>query len=153
MMEFYEGGSDDRFESVHNVYTVSGDNKHLITLTGAVRIDLQGKSTKEWRSEDITIYPRIGPFLQDKALKVEQWAPFVTINTLYNANQAVDAGWGVNNFWLEFDHIDQIIPGPPPFFLKIKSRVLVRDVDGWLFRIAYQVTLVGQLVDWKWEYP
>ncbi len=155
-LEFFEGipinnEREDRFESVHKVYAISGDNKQHITLTGTVRIDFQGTSTNQWHSEDIFIYLRID-LPEDKALKVEQGAPFVTINTIYNANQAVHAGWGVNNFWLELPS-DRLLIGPHYASLPIKVRVLVRDTDGWLFRIAYQVTLIGQLVDRKWEYP
>lgn len=149
---FVEGNhhlGGDCFGSLHSVRTITGDNKQLITLTGIVQIDLEGQSAKQWRDEVIIIKPRIGYIPKDKALHIEHWAPFVTINTIYNVSEADNAGWAVNNFWIELPN-DRKIKYTIPH-VEIRARVSVRDVDGWLLRVGYQVTLSGTLVKWIYE--
>ena len=151
-LKFIEGSPNyggDRFESLHSVRTITGDNKQLITLTGIVRIDLQGTSSKHWRREEVIIEPRINYIPKNRALQVQHWAPFVTINAIYNKDRAVNAGWAVNNFWIELPRDRKITYRNP--HVKVKTRVLVRDTDGWLFRVGYQVTVSGTLVEWIWE--
>lgn len=151
-LRFVEGWPNyggERFESLHSVRTITGDKKQLITLTGVVRIDLKGSSTKNWREEEVIICPRIVYIPKDRALQLEHWAPFVTINAIYNEKTAVDAGWAVNNFSLELPPENKVTYRYP--HIEIKTRVLVRDSDGWLFRVGYQVTLSGILVEWIYE--
>lgn len=148
-IQYMEGNPDyngDRFESLHSVHTITKDDKHLITLTGIVRLDIQGVSTKKWREEEVSIQPKIVYIPKDHALQIEHWAPFVTINAIYNKNQANEAGWAVNNFWIHLpaDHLITYRVA----FIDVRAKVLVRDSDGWLFRVAYQVTISGKLVDW-----
>lgn len=146
-LEYVEGSvMGERFESLHKLHTETGDGKRLVILSGIVRIDLKGESTKDWRFEEIEIQPKIPSIPQDTALLVEQWVPLVTINTIYNEDTAVGAGWGVNNFWVDLPG-SRMIPYRNPR-VNIKARVLVRDSDGWIFRVAYQLTMTGSLVEY-----
>jgi len=148
-LKFIEGlqtQGAERFESLHSVRTVTGDSKQLITLTGVVRIDLKGTSTESWRQEEIIICPRIVYIGANQALELEHWAPFVTINGVYNEKSSNDAGWAVNNFELLLPYEKKVTRRYP--HVEIKTRVLVRDTDGWLLRLGYQVTMSGKLVEW-----
>lgn len=147
-LKFVEGSQNyggDRFESLHSVRTLTGDNKQLITLTGIVRVELQGTG-KQWREEEVSIEPRIVYIPKDRALLVKHWAPFLTINSIYNKDTAVNAGWAVNNFWIELPQDRKITFRSP--FVVVKARILVRDTDGWLLRVGYHITLSGDLVEW-----
>lgn len=154
-LKYQEGFSDDgfndpaldRFESLHSVHTVTGDHKHLITLSGIVRIDFQGTSSKEWRVEDISIIPKIIYIPQYKALKVEHWAPFVSINSIFNKETANNAGWGVDSFGCVFSSSERLIHFRHPY-VEMRNRISVRDNDGWILKVGYHLTLSGIFVDW-----
>ena len=65
----------------------------------------------------------------------------MTLNAIYDKETAVNAGWAVDSF-----------SGPGPVKIedngrfRIETRIGVRDVDGWLFRIGFTVTLSGVFV-------
>ena len=147
---FIEGSNNYdgwRFESLHSVCTLIGDNQQqqLITLTGIVRIDLKGAGS-QWRKEELTIEPRIVYTPRDRALQVKHWAPFVTINSICNKDTAVNAGWAVDSFWIELPSDRKITYKNP--HVTVKARIMVRDSDGELSKIGYHVTLSGKLVEW-----
>jgi hypothetical protein len=132
-----------RLKSLHWVGTNTGDGKLLFTFTGVAECDLKGADTGEWVHEEIMIglaLP-VGLVPQGQALQIEHWAPFVTLNALYNKGNAIDAGWAVDEF-----------SGPGPVAIKpngrfrIRARISVRDLDGWLHRIGFSVTFSGYLV-------
>ena len=133
----------ERFKSVHWVTTRAKDDRELATLTGIVATDLKGVEGGEWRYEDVVLGLALptGYVPAGKAFQVEHWAPFVTLNAIYDKETAVNAGWAVDSF-----------SGPGPVKIedngrfRIETRIGVRDVDGWLFRIGITVTLSGVIV-------
>ena len=139
----WRAADQSRFKSVHWVTTRAKDDRQLVTVTGVVVTDLKGPESGEWRREDIVLGLTLpaGFVPSGRAFQVEHWAPFVTLNAVYNKGTAVNTGWAVDAF-----------SGPGPVRIRdngrfrIETRVCVRDVDGWLFRIGFTVTLSGQFV-------
>jgi len=105
--------------------------------------DLKGIEGGEWVHEDLVLGLMLpaGFVPEGQAFQVEHWAPFVTLNAVYDKEAAVNAGWAVDEF-----------SGPGPVMIKpggrlrIQARISVRDVDGWLFRVGFTVTLSGYFV-------
>ena len=60
----------------------------------------------------------------------------------FNRGTAINAGWAVDEAWVE------IASGQtgPAEGLDVHIRVAVSDTDGFLFRVSYQVTLLGRNV-------
>ena len=127
--------------SKHWLRSPIGDNKELIILTGVIKLNMKGEGNA-WRQEIMlaTIeYPHILP--TGKRLHLENWTVFVTLNAINNLGPAVNGGWAVDEFWL--DSLDSYYYGP----LTLAAKVAVSDIDGWLYRVGYQVTLKGPLED------
>lgn len=143
---FSQTAFPEKFKCLHHVHTRTADDKELVTLTGIVLVDVEGASG--WHRENLRIRLRIpdniiptDPSFFYRRLRIEQCAPFFTINSISNKGQAKNAGWAVDEFW-----------GPGSITiragdeLEFRVRVAVRDTDAWLFRIGYNISLLGRLV-------
>ena len=129
-----------RFRSRHWVHTTTADNKEVVRMTGIILVDHKGFGGSSWRRNTLELTLKF-PFnmLSNKKFRVEQWMPLTTINAIYNKNKSINAGWAVDAYW-----------GPGHVTIedtfKIYTNVAVRDSDGWLYRIAYDITLKGRFV-------
>jgi hypothetical protein len=69
----------------------------------------------------------------------------VTLNAIQNDDTSNWAGWAVDSFRLAN-------PGDPvKQQITVETGVAVRDVDGYLLRLGYQVTLSGTYADRPFE--
>ena len=122
--------------------------KWLMTLTGIADINFKGNSAAAWRHETFRLhldwrspvswaYGRTPP--KDKSLEfvAEQWAPFATINSVYDVAQSIDAGYAV-------DSCTPMLVGRN--FDGLEVVVGVRDTDAYLYKIGFQVTVLGKIV-------
>jgi len=139
----------------------------LLVLTGVVVIDLKGTSAATWRHETVSIRPDLNGPLQFAInkhgvptppgtaglnfltfFKVEQWAPFAALSSMFNQNQSVNSGFAVD-LWRPnpFGSApDSFSPVPHSnLFSGIQVDVAVRDTDAWLFRLSYEITLLGRI--------
>lgn len=132
-----------KLSSLHWVGTQTGDGKQLVTFTGVAVTDLKGVEGGDWVREDLVLGLTLpaGFVPEGQAFQVEHWAPFVTLNAIYDKETAVNAGWAVDEF-----------SGPGPVLIqpngrfRVQARISVRDVDGWLFRVGFTVTMSGYFV-------
>jgi len=67
--------------------------------------------------------------------------PVVSMTSIMNVNVATNAGWAVDDCRVE--HV--LIPSSNSRNVVLRCRVAVRDRDGFMFRVNYYVTMVGQL--------
>ena len=129
-----------RFRSRHWVHTHTADNKELIRMTGIIIIDHKGFGSN-WRRNTLQLTLKFPSHIipSGKKFKIEQWTPLTTINAIYNKNTAVNAGWAVDDIW-----------GPGRVTIEdsfdIYTNIAVRDIDGWLYRVAYDITLKGRFI-------
>jgi hypothetical protein len=79
------------------------------------------------------------------ALRLVHWAPFVTPNAIQNDDVANWAGWAVDWFRVAdpYEPIRQQIT--------VETGVAVRDSDGHLLRLGYEVTLAGTYAEAPFE--
>jgi hypothetical protein len=115
------------------LHTRTPDNKELIVLSGVVLTNLKGEA--EWRRDTLIIGPKV-PIPAGKMLVIEQGAPFVTINAIWNKDQSVNSGFAVDAF--------RITSNKAYGYVSIEISFAVRDVDAWLYRVGYSVTLLGR---------
>jgi M6 family metalloprotease-like protein len=139
------------FRSRHWLYTPLPDNRVVVNLTGIIVLRLdgldgyKGQSSDGWRQDHLNIilgfpthfFPK-NPLMH---LKVEQWAPFITLNAIYDQDNAVDAGWAVDDFGINLPVNKTIFDG-----IALWADLAVRDSDAWLYRIGYDVTVSGVFV-------
>ena len=139
----------------------------LLVLTGVVIVDLKGNSTATWRRETVSIRPDFNGPLQFAInkfgiptppgtngatyltwFKVEQWAPFAALSSMFNQNESVNSGfavdvWRPNPFVSAQDSFSNVPHNA--LFNGIQVDVAVRDSDAWLFRLSYAITLLGKV--------
>ncbi len=117
------------------------NGRELVTIAGVVEIDYKGGSPsgqwKRGRIELVIPFPaHILP--QHNVFYVECVAPLVTINAIYNQGHAVNAGWAVDRFGLLLPQDRKIEQD-----FTVWADVGVNDVDGYLYRVGFTVTLSG----------
>jgi hypothetical protein len=115
-----------------------------ITLSGVAIVNFKGES--DWQTEtfildlteDLSKAIAIAPYKPAPGRMfvpiAEQWTVFATVNTRSNEHHAVDDGSGVDSFWRDVTHVAHII-----------VNVAMRDVDAFLIRIGYQLSLLVAL--------
>jgi hypothetical protein len=60
-----------------------------------------------------------------------------SLNSIYNNQTAVNAGWAVDRLTARWDATEQRI--------KLRADLAVSDVDGYLLRMGYQVTVLARI--------
>ncbi len=84
------------------------EQKWLMTLTGIADINFRGNSTNAWLHETFNLYldwpspvssayGKKPPSGYNLVFQAEQWAPFATINSIYDVAQSIDAGYAVDS--------------------------------------------------------
>lgn len=153
-----------------------GDQKWLVVLAGVVIADLKGDGQEwdrqtvsfmpdmagpddpnatsgplNWAINHYSI-PKPGGTVGSQYLirfSVEEWAPCAALGSIYDKNHAVNAGFAVDS-WRpnQFGHGTNVVTGQPVnnLFSGVNVDVAVRDVDAWLYRLSYNITLLGRIV-------
>lgn len=91
----------------------------------------------------------IGP---QEAIKLWHWTVNVDLSSLFNQNVANNTGWSVNEFTLQrvFD-INGDEFAAPGGMLRINSQVAIRDIDAYILRLSYNVSILGEVA--RFETP
>ena len=124
------------FSATHYVVTQTPDGSWHWTLTGIALLSVRG-SSQTWRHEQVQLILTL-PGIGDKWVRLQQWAPFVTLSSIKNDGQAYFAGWAVDSFKL----VDPKTPAPA---LTVLCDVAARDSDGFVLRLGYVIHAVGRL--------
>ena len=162
-------GGEPRPTTIH-------DQKWLLVLSGVVIADLKGESG-EWGHQTVSFMPDMagpddptatsGPLnwainhcsIPKPAgspgeqylirFSVDEWAPFVSPNAMFNASQTMNCGFAVD-VWRpnQFGNGTDVLTNLPVnnIFSGINADLAVRESDGWLYRLGYSVTLLGRIV-------
>jgi hypothetical protein len=146
------------------------DQKFLLVLSGVVNADFKGNSGSQWLYETLYFRPEMtnpqnsGPLNYaisrfgipkppvqefDIGFALEEWASFASLSSIFNQDQSVNSGFAVNT-WRHhpFDTGKDIFTNLPVknIFSGIDVDVAVRDSDAWIYRVGYNVTLLGKIV-------
>ena len=146
------------------------DQKWLLTLTGVAIVDLIPNFNGDWLRETLQILPDMnGPlkFAINRFLiptnpryilkgisettplfQLEEWAPFASLGSIFDKNQAIDAGFAVDT-WRPSPFLTLSTIGLPTIsqiFQGIRVDVAVRDTDAVLHRVNYHISLLGKIV-------
>jgi hypothetical protein len=80
---------------------------------------------------------------------VEEWAPFVSPGAIFNQGQSINSGFAVDA-WRpnHFGNGRNALTNQPVnnLFAGINADLAVRDTDAWLYRLGYNITLLGKIV-------
>ena len=145
-----------------------GAQKFLLVLSGVGIINLKGETSNDWLRDSVHILPdMLGPKNYAIArfgiprptgtagadyytvFQVEQWSPFAAISSIFDQDQSINAGFAVDDWRpAPFNTGTNAISGAPVgnIFTGIIADVAVRDSDAWLYRVSYNITLLGRIV-------
>ncbi|HST55503.1 MAG TPA: hypothetical protein VLJ42_06370 [Solirubrobacteraceae bacterium] len=142
--------------------------KWLLTLSGVAYADVEGNSDGSWRRETLLLEPTVIDPMHyaiahhsipeppgsegaqySLAFEVEQLAPFASISSVFDAHESIDAGfavdsWRPNHWGSGIDVFTHQYAGT--LFSGLKVDVAVRDGDAWLYRVGYNIALLGKIV-------
>jgi hypothetical protein len=80
---------------------------------------------------------------------LEEWSPFVSLGSVFDQNQSINAGFAVDD-WRpnHFDSGTDVVTHQPVnnIFTGVNADVGVSDSDAWLYRLTYNITLLGKIV-------
>ena len=146
------------------------DQNWLLVLSGVVIADFKGNSSNQWLRDSLSFTPDMAgsnnsgplnwaisrfsiPTPQNSsyftAFSVEEWAPYASLSSIFDQDQSVNAGfavdvWRPSPFTQGTDVLSNLTVGN--LFTGIIVDVAVRDTDAWIFRINYNITLLGKIV-------
>lgn len=152
------------------------DQKWLVTLSGVVIADLKGAGqdwsyetvsfTPDMAGADdpsatsgplnwaISRYsiPRPAGTVGSQYLvrfSLDGWSPCVALSAIYDQAQSVNAGFAVDSWRPNTFGSGTEVPGGQAvnnIFSGVNVDTAVRDVDAWLYRLSYNITLSGRIV-------
>lgn len=144
------------------------DQRWLLTLSGVAIADIEGNSGAQWLRETVSIRPSLSGPLNHAinthsiprpsgteggnyfiGFQVEQWAPFAALSSMYNRNHSINSGFAVDTWRPNpfASGTDAFTSAPlTRLFAGIQVDVAVRDTDAWLYRVSYNITLLGKIV-------
>src|SRR4051812_45348737 len=121
--------SPEEFANRNWVNLPAPNNQQAWTFTGNAVFSFRGESESHWRYEELIILPPESPNFN----RITQWAYSAAPSSFFNAGGANNAGWAV-------DFVDLYTN---PGRAGIRCTIAVRDTDGYLFRVAYNIFIVG----------
>lgn len=147
------------------------DQKWLLVLSGVVFANLQGNSTANWLHETVSFVPDMagpsnsGPLnwainrwaiprppasagSYNTVFSLEEWAPFASLSSVFDQEQSINAGFAVD-VWRPspFQTGTDILTHRPVnnIFTGVNVDAAVRDTDAWIYRLGYNITLLGRI--------
>jgi hypothetical protein len=80
---------------------------------------------------------------------LEEWSPFVSLGSVFNQGQSINSGFAVDD-WRpnHFDSGTDVVTSQPVnnIFAGVNADLAVSDSDAWLYRLSYNITLLGKIV-------
>jgi hypothetical protein len=147
-------------EQINNIR----DQRFLLILSGVAMVNFKGDSGADWLNETVLLLPPVVdavkyaidrwqvPAPEDTnytfEFETEQWAPIVTLSSVWNQDESVNSGFAVDawrmNPWTTGsdagtnETLNQLFSG-------LQVDIAVRDSDAWIFRLGYQISLLGRI--------
>lgn len=113
------------------------DGRLLLVFSGVALVNLRGESA-DWNRDLLFLALDTRPLGTGERTFVEdQVAPLVTLNSIWDKNTAINAGFAV-------DSCRPLLNLFPDFIL-IECQIAARDSDAFLYRAGYHVTVTGRI--------
>lgn len=142
------------------------DQKWLLVLSGVGICNATGQAANDWKRGSVHIFPDIESpinFALDThaiprppqgssyllSFALEQWSPYSSISSIFDQSTAVNAGFAVDDWRPSpFGTGTNVLNNQPvaQLFNGIVVDIAVRDVDAYLYRVGYNITLLGRIV-------
>lgn len=153
------------------------DQKWLLILSGIVLANQQGDNSGSWNHQTVSFIPDMagpddptatsgplnwaisrhgiprpsGTVGQQYLVRfsVDEWAPFVSLGSVYDQASAINAGFAVDD-WRpnHFDAGTDVVTNAAvnSIFTGVNADLGVNDSDAWIYRLGYNIALIGRIV-------
>jgi hypothetical protein len=128
-----------------------GGDTFLLSISGLAFIDFTGQQGSDWHRDSVEMFVPLLKALEATrrtpmpgnalAFALQQWTVLVTPNAFTDLSTAIDFGVAVDTFDIDWSG------GAPTFSVRVLFDIACRDVDTILHRIAYMLTLIGNVVE------
>jgi hypothetical protein len=118
----------DGIATPHELRTKDHYNRDLVVMSGIAVFNFRG-SGGSWKRDELYIVA--GPAWENLLDAV----PMAALASISNTNHAVNAGWAVDGVsWATYNRR-----------LLLRIPIAIRDSDGYLHRVSYQITATGYI--------
>jgi hypothetical protein len=133
------------FASVTSAFVRSDDGFDVGFYAGYLRFGFKGVGS-DWIRDDLSFilleepFPSGPPPFPSNWFRVDRVVPVISLATIANDGGAQNAGWAIDDCrWTT-------VPTAPGAFrnVRLTGQVAARDVDGYILRLAYHVTVIGR---------
>jgi hypothetical protein len=124
------------YTSQHFVKYPTANGLLAYTMTGVALLAFKGTG-QDFNRKTLELTVPIPDLPAGQGLQLVHWAPFVTLASISNDGPAANAAWAVDTFSLP--NAGQVLTSQT-----IECQLAVRDIDGYLLRVAYTLHLVGK---------
>lgn len=142
------------------------DQEWLLILSGIAIVNFKGETSADWSRDTLYLAPDLqGPLnyaiakfsiprpppnsSYNLVFQVDEWSPFAAISSIFDQNESINAGFAVD-FWRPnpFNTGNDFFTNQPVnnIFTGILADLAVRDSDAYLYRVSYNISLLGKIV-------
>lgn len=130
----------------------SGKNFELFIFSGIAIFNKLKGTGSSWEGGYAYIAAKYNNVIaQGKAILPKHWTVDVHLASISNLKVANNTGWSVNEFSLR--KYDNNLGGGrvvvPDGSLVLDTKIAVRDIDAYIHRLSYHVTILGKVVNYK----
>ena len=142
------------------------EQRFLLLLSGVAIVDVKGNSEATWLHQTVSLRPSLSDPLNYAVNKwniptptppgsyiiefeTEEWAPFVSLSSVFNQGQSINSGFAVDTWRLNpFGSGTDVLTNQSfnHLFSGIQVDIAVRDTDAWIFRLGYNIALLGKII-------
>lgn len=153
------------------------DQRWILSLSGVVLANQRGDNSGSWNHQTVSFIPDLagpddptatsgplnwaiarygiprppGAVGQEYLVRfsVDEWAPFVSLGSVFDQGNSVNAGFAVDD-WRpnHFEEGIDAVTGAAinSIFTGVNADLAVNDNDAWIYRLGYNITMVGRIV-------
>ncbi|MEB2297185.1 MAG: hypothetical protein OZ930_11735 [Ignavibacteria bacterium] len=130
---------------------VSEGAPELFVLTGIAVFEKLKGTGQTWNRGTAIIHANFSNIVPiGKAIQPKHWTCSVSLASVNNKNESMNTGWAVDESKLPLektvDGIEVILANG---VLVIRAEVAIRDIDAFIARLSFNVSILGKVVDYQ----
>ena len=134
----------------------AGADFELFIFTGIAVLSRTKGAGTSWEKGTVLINANYSNVVsRDHAIQPRHWTVDVHLASIFNADVANNTGWAIDAFSL--DRRTNNLGGRNVVvahgMLQITTKVAVRDIDAYIHRLSYHVTILGKVADYATPAP
>lgn len=134
-------GDAGKFASKNDMQFEISDNKRSITFSGIATIDFFSPGGP-WKEEEIELFLDIPGIPSGRSFIVEQKNLLISPVSIYKQGSTTQSGFSINEF-----SFGNLSIGAGLRQVQVRIKAAIAGENSKLFKIAYQVSLIGRIIN------